>query len=334
MTGRDRVNAALTFTEPDRLPRDLWALPYISLFHQKDLDDFMQRFSMDIGRAELAPGAGEERMHRLTKPGTYTDEWGSIWQVGEPGIIGEVKKPVLSDWTTLPHFQPPWQEIRNRDLSHVNRQCENSDQYMISAVTARPFERIQFLRGSENTFMDLAYQTNEIRSLIERVHDYYLQDIESWCRSDADGIFFMDDWGSAHSLLIHPDMWRSMFKPLYRDYCDLIHQSGKHAFFHTDGFIEPIFNDLIEVGIDAINCQLFCMNIEELGRQYKGKITFWGEMDRQHILPFGSPEDIRKAVVRVRSALYDPRGGVIAQCEWGKDNSRATIETVFQAWDE
>ena len=144
----------------------------------------------------------------------------------------------------------------------------------------------------------------------------------------------MDDWGSAHSLLIHPDMWRAIFKPLYQDYCDLIHKAGKHAFFHTDGFIEPIFNDLIEVGIDAINCQLFCMNIEELGRLYKGKITFWGEMDRQHILPFGSQEDIRNAVARVRSALYDPSGGVIAQCEWGKDNSRESIETVFSVWDE
>jgi uroporphyrinogen decarboxylase len=179
MTGRERIHAALTFIEPDRIPRDLWALPYVSLFHPNDLKDFIQRFPMDIGRAELASGADEQRLKRLAKPGTYTDEWSSVWQVGEPGIIGEVKKPVLADWHALRHFQPPWQEIRGRDFRHVNRQCETSDQYMISAVTARPFERVQFLRGSENTFMDLAYQTKEIRSLIELLHDYYLQDVES-----------------------------------------------------------------------------------------------------------------------------------------------------------
>jgi hypothetical protein len=60
------------------------------------------------------------------------------------------------------------------------------------------------------------------------------------------------------------------------------------------------------------------MDIETLGLDYKGKVTFWGEIDRQHILPFGTPEEVREAVYRVRKALGDDNGGVIAQCEWGK----------------
>jgi hypothetical protein len=127
-------------------------------------------------------------------------------------------------------------------------------------------------------------------------------------------------------------MWRAVFKPLYKHYCDIIHGGGKYVFFHSDGYIAPIYEDLVEIGVDALNSQLFCMDIEELGRRFKGRITFWGEIDRQHVMPRGTPDDVRNAVQRVRRALADERGGVIAQCEWGKDNPKENVEAVFESW--
>ena len=334
MTGRDRVRAALTFSRPDRVPRDLWALPYISLFRKHELDDVLSRYPVDIGKTELTPGADDDDIRKLAKPGTYVDEWGSVWHIAEPGIVGEVKKPVLGDMAGLDSFQPPWELIRNRDMGAVNRACERSDTFMLSAVSARPFERLQFLRGTETLFMDLAYDIPEIRRLIEIVHDFYVQDVTVWARSGVDAVFLMDDWGTNRSLLIDPQMWRAIFKPLYKDYCDIIHDAGKFVFFHSDGQIEAIYGDLIEVGVNAINSQLFRMDIEDLARKYKGRVTFWGEIDRQHVMPFGTRADVRDAVRRVRRALDDGMGGVIAQCEWGKDNSLENVETVFEAWIE
>ena len=332
MTGRERVNAALTFAHPDRPPRDLWALPYISLFRKPELDAILERYPIDIGRSELSPGSNDQTLDRYARAGSYTDEWGSVWHVGEPGVIGEVKGPILADWSKLATFRPPFELVRNRDLSYVNRLCEASDTFMLSDVCARPFERVQFLRGSQNVFMDLAYDTKEIRQLLALVHEYYLAEVASWAQSNVDGVFLMDDWGTNQRLLIKPEMWRAMFEPLYKEYCDIIHRAGKFVFFHSDGHIAAIYGDLIEIGIDAVNSQLFCMNIEALADQYKGQITFWGEIDRQQVLPFGKPEDVRQAVQRVRRAFDDGAGGVIAQCEWGKDNSQENIETVFEAW--
>ena len=142
----------------------------------------------------------------------------------------------------------------------------------------------------------------------------------------------MDDWGAQHQLLIPPRVWRELFKPLYKDYCDLAHAHGKFTFMHSDGCISEIYEDLAEVGVDAMNSQLFVMDMADLARRVKGRITFWGEMDRQHVLPFGTPDDVRAAVRRVRAALDDGTGGVIAQCEWGKDNPQANIEALFKAW--
>lgn len=316
MTGKERVKAALTHTRPDRAPRDLWALPYMSLFRKEELQEIQRAYPSDIGRPELSPGSDDGDLQRLAKIGTYTDEWGSVWDIGEPGIIGEVKKPLLADWSALDSFRAPWSLIRDLDLSHVNRSCEKSDQFMMSSSNVRPFERMQFLRGTENVFMDLAYDTKEIRKLIEILHEYYMAEVAAWAASDVDAIFFMDDWGTQQALLINPELWRAVFKPLYKDYCDAIHAAGKFVCFHSDGNIEAIYGDLIEVGVDAVNSQLFCMDIEGLAEKYKGKITFWGEIDRQNVLPYGSQADVRAAVRRVRDALDDGNGGVIAQCEW------------------
>lgn len=333
MTGRERVQAALTFSKPDRPPRDLWALPYVSLFRKAELDAVLEAYPMDIQASQRSPGQADTSLV-TAQVGSYVDEWGSVWYLAEPGVVGEVKGPALADWAALTSFQPPWELIRNRDLAHINRLADESDRFVLSDVTARPFERLQFLRGTQNLFIDIAYGTAEVRTLLEMVHEFYLEDVKGWCQTNVDGIVFMDDWGTSQTLLINPSTWREMFKPLYRDYCDLMHAAGKFAFFHTDGNTSAIYGDLIEVGIDAINSQLFVMDIEALAREYKGKVTFWGEIDRQHALPFGSPGEVREAVLRVRRALDDGRGGVIGQCEWGKDNPRRNVEAVFEAWLE
>ena len=182
--------------------------------------------------------------------------------------------------------------------------------------------------------MDLGLADSRLGQLRDMVHEFFMKELSCWIRTDCDGLFFMDDWGSQNSLLISPDLWRLFYKPLYKDYCDLIHSTGKKIFFHSDGNIMAIYEDLIEIGIDAINSQLFCMDMNEIANRFKGRITFWGEIDRQHILPFGTIEDIKNAVRSVRSAFDDGNGGVIAQCEWGAKVPVDNIRAVFETWSE
>ena len=103
------------------------------------------------------------------------------------------------------------------------------------------------------------------------VHEFNMRNLELLCESDIDGISVSDDWGSQQNLLISPKLWREMFKPLYADYCRVTKAVGKYFFMHSDGNISSIYPDLIEIGVDALNSQLFCMDIEELARLYKGK---------------------------------------------------------------
>jgi len=257
---------------------------------------------------------------------------GNIWHVGEPGVFGEVKKPAISEWSDLTKFKPPYDLIKKRDLADINRKCEKSNKFMLSNITARIFEQLQFLRGTKNLFLDIASNSSNFHKLLNIVHEFFIKDIESWCETDVDGILFMDDWGTNTSLLINPKIWKEVFKPLYREYCNIIHNHGKFAFFHSDGNIEKIFGDLIEVGINAINCQLSTMNIERLALKYKGKFILWGEVDA-YTQAFGTTRDVYKKVMKIQNSFYNDKGGIIAQCLWGKDNPKENIKAVYEAWN-
>jgi len=334
MTGRERVTRALEFQRPDRAPRDLWALGADTIpGRQEQLDELVQRVGIDFAGPPVRGRTSRRSRGVPGRVGKHTDEWGSTWHVGQLGVLGEVKEPVLADWKALDEFEPPWELIETTDLSEVDGWYEATDRFTNLFFGVRPFERLQFLRGTENLLVDLATGAPELERLLRMLHEFFLRDIELWRHHKLDAIVFMDDWGAQDALLISPKLWREMFKPLYRAYCDAIHEQGKYAFFHSDGKIEAIYPDLIEVGVDAVNSQLFCMDIEKLGRLYKGKITFWGELDRQHLLPFGTPEEVKEGVRRVRRALDDGEGGVIAQCEWGVRDPVENILAVFEAWE-
>jgi hypothetical protein len=327
MTSRERVIRTLRFEGVDRPARDVWTLPAAFHGREAELQALLDQYPTDFGDSGFADPVDDAGLY---EPGYWIDPWGSTWLNIQRGMIGEVKHPALTDWADLAHWQPPY-HLQGQGFEDVNRACAASDRF-IHLGLPRPFERLQFVRGTENAYLDLAWGVPEVFKLIEMLHDYYLRHLEYVVKTDVDAIFFMDDWGAENALLISPAMWVEYFKPLYRDYVEMAHAHDKFALMHSDGHILSIYPHLVEIGVDALNSQLFCMPIEELGARFKGQITFWGELDRQHILPFGTPEDVHAAVQRVRAALWDDRGGVIGQAELNKGYPLENIRAFFEAW--
>jgi len=266
-------------------------------------------------------------------PGVYVDEWGCEFLNIQAGAIGEVKNALVESYDSdLDKVRPPWAWTKV-DLGPVAVQYEQTDRFMLSPICYRLFERLQFLRGTEELYVDLMEQPTGLIEMTRRIHEWNLAMIDAWAATDVDAIMGMDDWGSQRSLLISPQLWRDFFKPYYRQYVERIHAAGKLCFFHSDGYIFDIYEDLIEMGVDAVNSQIFCMDIEELGRRFRGRITFWGEVDRQHLLPYGCIEDVRRSVRRAAAALYTGHGGVIAQCEFGVGAKPENVRVVYDEWN-
>ena len=331
MTSRELVVDALELRDPPRVPRQLWLLPWAEMTYPAELAAIRARFPDDI---VTSPGFLREPLRtsgREYGPGAYVDEWGCRFESAQPGIIGQVKEARIESWDDLEALRVPRERL-TVDTGAVDAFCAASSAFVLGRTWAHPFELVQFLRGPERLYVDLAERPEGLFRLLDTVHSFYREEMELWASTDVDALVFADDWGGQSSLLVAPALWREIFKPIYRDYVEIAHRNGKYAFMHSDGHIAAILPDLVEIGLDALNAQLFCMDVEAIGRRFAGKLTFWGEVDRQRLLPYGTPAEVAEAVRTAGRALWRG-GGAVAQCEFGIGARPENVAAVFEAWE-
>jgi uroporphyrinogen-III decarboxylase len=153
-------------------------------------------------------------------------------------------------------------------------------------------------------------------------------------------IWLGDDVGAQHNMIISPDMWRTIFKPrmakIIRELKEL-NPKLKIA-YHSDGNIFPIIPDLIEIGLDVLNpIQPASMDPAEVKRLYGDQLCFWGSIDEQHTLPFGSPQDVVDEV-KTRLQTLGHNGGLIigpthhVQLDTPLENFFAMVDTIRQGY--
>ena len=165
------------------------------------------------------------------------------------------------------------------------------------------WHRTNWLRGFENSLVDVVEDRPEMYALRDRITDFLLKRVEILLRhrEHIDGILVNDDWGTQETLMIRPEYWRKVYKPAYAKIVAAIKSGGCFAHLHSDGVTDAIMEDLIEIGFDELNPQMSCMDIESVGRRFGGRVCFRADMDRQYVLPFGTPADVTALVER----LYD-----------------------------
>jgi len=115
---------------------------------------------------------------------------------------------------------------------------------------------------------------------------------------------------------------------------DRVRDAGRLIFFHSDGYILDIIGDLIDLGVNALNCQVACMGVRMLGEQFRRKVCFWGELDRQQQLPRGDPDGIRAAIRESVECFSAAEGGHIFQAEVNADVPLVNIQTMLEGWQE
>jgi uroporphyrinogen decarboxylase len=112
-------------------------------------------------------------------------------------------------------------------------------------------------------------------------------------------------------MFINPNLWRKYFKPRYKKLFNRAKSRDKFVFFHSDGNITPIVDDLVEIGIDILNpVQPECMNREEVKRIYGDRITLDTGASNQKTLPFGTIDDVRNETIDALKYLA-PGGGFV-----------------------
>lgn len=274
----------------------------------------------------------------IDKKGEYhkkwTDEWGCVMEERVYGIHPMIVGHPMENWDALKAYKPPpgpamSLEGIERERKEIEESRKNSG--VIIQHFLRLFERLQWLRGYANLLMDFADKPRELYELAELVVENNLSWIKRSIAVGADGVGFSDDWGTQNALMMHPDKWREFFKPLYKRMFDPIKEAGMLVHFHSDGYIIDIIPDLKELGVDVINPQTNCHDLDELGKLcYELPICVNADIDRQGVLSFGTPEEVKEYFHKVAYLIGSNDGGLMFSCECGSDTPLENIEAAMQ----
>jgi len=293
MTGREIVRRAVRFERPERLPLDL-----------------PEQYGNDFASVGLTPSPD-------ARPSKGVDEWGAVWENIGVSTLGEVKDPPLKDWRDLDRLHVP--DIREpRRFSQLEGARERSGEKFLMGGGLSLYERVHFIRGLENTWVDIYEAPQQLGRLIDIMVDMNLVAIERYAQAGVDGYMFCDDWGLQNRLMISPDSWRRIWKPRYARVYQAAHEAGLLTFLHSCGHIVDILDDLIEIGLDVIQMdQQENMGLELLGERFGGRITFYCPVDIQATMARGTLDEIRAYVRKMVATLGRPEGGFIAR--WYSD---------------
>ena len=362
MKHRDRVLTALNHEKPDRCPLQISFTP-----------EFASRLKGDLGLTDADlhnphGGGNTYALERaidedmlLTSVGWansyyatdtysedgifYTDEWGVTWKnvayetkFGIGHYTEMIGHPLAEDGA-IDSYQPPDPNRPKLYLEAERVIKEYQTDYWIVGVTVTTvFETAWALRGYEKTLMDFMLNPEFVERLLDIPFEYHLTAAKKLVEMGVDMIWIGDDVGAQDKMLISPDTWRRFFKPRLATFISTlkgINADVKIA-YHSDGAIYPIIPDLIEIGLDVLNpIQPRSMDPEKLKKEYGHQLCFWGSIDEQHTLPFGTPAEVEQEV-KARLKTLGKSGGLIlgpthhVQLDTPLENFWAMVKTITQ----
>jgi len=338
--------AALNHEEPDRVPMDLGgtlastvvgqayaqlrsklnlpdqktrqSLRYASL---ADIDgDVRSALDVDIVHAPRAFGSGDRL--KIISESIFVDEWGVRWHKPSQGHYYVDRPPFANDASPMAVEQYNWPEPRDLvDIEDLARQIKllrrESDCAISLELRGRTLSLGQFLRGFDDWMMDLACNGPFVEALMDRTsqiqleaNDIILQEIGTL----VDIVYTADDLGGQNGPLVSPDTVKRFFNPHYRRLWGHIRDNtSAKLLHHCCGSIHPFISDFVEFGVQALNpiqVSAFDMDPAKLKVEFGDELTFWGGIDTRHVMPRGTPREVRDEVEK-RINQMAPGGGYI-----------------------
>jgi uroporphyrinogen decarboxylase len=332
---RERVLKAIQHHETDFVPYNFHAIPqvyqtlqdYYGLKSSLEVADFIGNHIVKIGsdfnynpwgqeiqEVRLTPSGGPVYTNLDAAGALHTDEFGCVWD-RTSGMPHPVAYPLAEDYTLLDSYTIPDPYRAGRfDQAKALADRWRDKAFIFGKLGMVLFERAWSIRGMVNLFTDMLDRPKFVDELLDRiVYEWNLPIIDQQIAVGVDGFYFADDWGSKTGLMFSPKMWRRFIKPRLALIYDHCHKAGVYVGQHSDGNIVEIFPDLIEIGLDVFNpLEPAAMDILEMKRRFGDKVTFYGGVDVERTLPFGTPDEVR-AEVRERAATLGRGGGYILQ---------------------
>ncbi len=246
---------------------------------------------------------------------------------------------LMDEWDELDaflaHFPDPW-EPRNFDVV-LEAAAKANGRYKLGCFWRLFHERFWFIRGMENLMYDYFDAMEELKIIGWRLVEFYKVIIDRFADAGFDGIFTSDDLGTQKSSMMSPAIFEELYLPLYKAVAEHVHKRGMHLWLHSCGNNTPLMEMLIEAGVDVFHpVQKGCMDEMDTMRRFGDRITFLAGIDVQHLLPNGTPEEVREEI-RWMKRIYNPEGkgmligmgnGVLT--DTSLENIEAALDAIFE----
>jgi len=192
------------------------------------------------------------------------------------------------------------------------------------------FETSYRLRGFQQLLLDMRRNRGLVNYLFDQLTSMHVDNAIILARAGVDILCLDDDLGTPTSMIISPAMWREFLKPRLRKIIELAKEAKPDifVFYHSDGYIEPIIPDLIEIGVDVLNpVQPDVMNPEEIWDSYGDRLAVWGAVGTQTLWAWGRPKDIKEEV-KIRLDTMGQDGGYVACPAYDIDVPEVPLENI------
>jgi len=356
MTPRERVQAALSHEATDRCPMQVSCTPEFAVRLRAALGigvsapdpwDLDRVIGADL---LLAPSGWINSYYADTRlrqaDGSWLDLWGVRWKdipyetrFGAGAYTEMVSHP-LADDAAIDGYQPP-DPLTPELFAEAGRLIHrHKDEYWIVGMTVCTiFEAAWGLRGYEQLLADFVLDPELAGRILDIPFQHHLATAARLVDMGVDMIWIGDDVGAQHAMLMSPATWRRLLKPRLGEFITTLKRKNPalKIAYHTDGCVYPIVPDLIEIGVDVLNpIQPQSMDPERLKREYGDRLCFWGTIDIQQTLPYGTPDEVREEV-RARLRTVGAGGGLIigpthnVQLDTPLENVFAMVEAVMGA---
>jgi len=341
---------AVSLKEPDRVPMDLGShvnssihiVAYEALKRHlgiqiDSLPPLVSKMMLDVRVDEpvlqalhidtrgVFAGLPEQGNPDDLKGGEWIDEWG-VKRVMPPGAHYYdmvLPAPLGGDITVADIAHYPWPQPKNGAVAeNLKKQVkylrETTDCAIVLNLPSAFVHQSQYMRGFEDWFMDLAANPSLAEAMFDACLEAKMASAEIILDAvgrDVDILLTSDDMGTQQSLMFSPTTYRKLFKPRHKRYFDFIRsKSDAPLMMHTCGSVSAILDDLIDIGVQILNpVQTRAQDMDPvyLKKTFGDRIAFWGGVDIQTVLPFGSPDDVRNEVRHLFETLGEGGGWVL-----------------------
>ena len=253
----------------------------------KVLDNHFVKLGSDIGFFE---DMGDD---------CFRDVFGVVWDRSVDKDIGIVKGEVLPE-PTLANYRFP-DPVDPRFFALIPARIEKyADCYRIFSIGFSLFERAWTLRGMENLMLDIRMNPDFVHKLLGAIADYNIAQVHEALKYDIDAVYFGDDWGQQHGLIMGIELWREFIKPQLIRMYSTVRDAGKQVFIHSCGDVDELFDDLVSIGLNCFNpFQPEVMDVYALMKQYCGRLSFHGGLSTQQTLPYGTVDEVKAETRRL-----------------------------------